>query len=142
MEENNLNENNPNNTENLTEEQAEQYRQLLLESLKDVDTSNPKSVLDFLQQNYVQDIPSVDRPEKLLQCPHEIVFTIIAHVLEENEKGETIGTKEICQKNYHIPVPPNNDYNLYMESFFRYLEESIKSSAKHATEQSEKSNNE
>lgn len=129
-------------SEPLTEEQIEKYKQILLDSFKDVDTSNPQNVLDFLKQNYIKDVPNIERPEKILSCPHEIVFTIIANVLEENEKGETIGSKEVCQKNYHIPVPAAHDYNMYMDSFFKYLENCIKSSAKHATEKSEPKDNE
>jgi hypothetical protein len=63
--------------------------------------------------------------EKAIACPHEIVFTINANVLTENEKGELTGTKEICVKNYHIPVPIDKDYKEYMSVFFKYIEDQI-----------------
>lgn len=72
--------------------------------------------------------------EKLISCPHELVFNVKAHVLEENEKGEVIGTKEIMVKNYHIPVPPGIEYNKYMDSFFKFLENCILSAANHTQE--------
>jgi hypothetical protein len=71
----------------------------------------------------------LDSPEKLISCRHEIIFDIIANVLEENDLGETVGTKEICVKKYHIPVPSNKDYNEYMQVFFSYLEKNITNAA-------------
>lgn len=74
---------------------------------------------------------SLDNPlkehelNKVLDCAHEIIFTINAHVLTQNEKGELTGTKEICVKNYHIPVPIDKDYVIYMKAFFDYLEQKI-----------------
>jgi hypothetical protein len=73
-------------------------------------------------------------PKKLISCQHEIIFNVTANVMEENEKGETVRTKEICSKNYHIPVPPDQDYNLYMKTFFSFLEECLANSANNASE--------
>ena len=66
---------------------------------------------------------------KLIDCRHEIVIQVVAKVLEEDETGMTIGAKEICQKNYHIPVPANRDYNEYMKGFFNFLENCMSTSA-------------
>jgi hypothetical protein len=66
---------------------------------------------------------------KLISCRHEIIFNINANVLEENELGETVGSKAICTKNYHIPVPSDKDYNEYMDSFFSFLENCISQAA-------------
>lgn len=66
-----------------------------------------------------------DKLDKLIDCAHEIVFSISAHVLDQNEKGELTGSRELCIKNYHIPVPIDKDYNNYMKTFFNYLEERI-----------------
>lgn len=126
----------------LTEEQSEEYKKQLVDYFTKLNADNPDLLLDYLQGVYNQDIPSMERPKKLLMCPHEIVITVIANVLEENEKGELIGTKDICQKDYHIPVPPKHDYNNYMHSFFSHLETCITSSAKAATQESEINKNE
>lgn len=128
------------NIENLTDEESEKYKKQLAEYFSQLTADNPDLLLEYLQDQYTKDIPSLDRPNKLLICPHEIVITVIANVLEEDEKGELIGSKEICQKNYHIPVPPKHDYNTYMNSFFSHLESCISSSAKNATSQSELKN--
>ena len=71
----------------------------------------------------------LESTEKLISCRHEIVFDITANVLEENDVGETVGTKEICVKKYHIPVPSNKDYNEYMKAFFSYLEKQMTDAA-------------
>jgi len=71
----------------------------------------------------------LESTEKLISCRHEIIFDITANVLEENDLGEPVGTKEICVKKYHIPVPSNKDYNEYMQVFFSYLEKNITNAA-------------
>jgi hypothetical protein len=59
---------------------------------------------------------------KLIDCRHEILIQVSAHVIEQDVTGSTVGTKEICQKNYHIPVPENKDHHMYMQGFFNFLE--------------------
>jgi hypothetical protein len=66
---------------------------------------------------------------KLIECQHEIILNVIGKVYEENTEGETISAKHICQKNYHIPVPPSHDYNDYLNGFFAHLEQCIIQSA-------------
>ena len=62
---------------------------------------------------------------KLIECQHEIIINVIGKVYEENAEGQTVSAKEICQQNYHIPVPPLKDYKEYLTGFFRHLEECI-----------------
>lgn len=133
---------NPMDFDNLSDEQINEYKQKIIDAFRDVDANNPEELLKYLQANYGNEIPHLDRPEKLTICPHEIVFSVMASVMEENEKGETIGCKEVCQKNYHIPIPPQNDYNIYMEAFFEHISECIQQSSKYATKASEKIDNE
>lgn len=71
---------------------------------------------------------------KLTNSPHEIVFDITASVFEENLKGELIGTKEICTKKFHIPVPVDKEYQLFMTTFFTHLEKCILTSTQIAHE--------
>lgn len=123
-------------------EEMQKYKQQIVDYFQSLNAENPELLLDYLQSSYTTNVPSIDRPEKILICPHEIVITVIANVLEENEKGETIGSKDICQKNYHIPVPATHDYNEYMNAFFSHLENCIEQSAKNATNNSELKTNE
>jgi hypothetical protein len=60
--------------------------------------------------------------KKLIACRHEIVIDVTANVMEEDESGEQVGTKEICKQNYRIPVPSNKDYNVFMKAFFNHIE--------------------
>ena len=79
---------------------------------------------------------------KLIDCAKEVVFTVTANVLSQNEQGEYIGSNEICKKNYHIPVPPEKDYHVFMDSFFQFLEGCLSSSAKQAYQKENNTPNE
>lgn len=72
--------------------------------------------------------------EKLLECRHEIIITVTAKVLEQDETGNPVGMTEICKQNYHIPVPQNKHYHEYMAGFFERLQTCIMTSDKAATE--------
>lgn len=73
--------------------------------------------------------------DKLLDCRHEIVISVTARVLEQNETSEHIGTKEICKQNYHIPVPALKNYHVYMKGFFDRLEKCIATSDQETTKE-------
>ena len=90
-----------------------------------IDTNNSSPVID-----------DPERPGKLIQCTHEIVFTVTARVLEENLKGEIVGEKEVSIKTYHIPVPIDKDYSSYMSTFFKYLEDKMIETIDHSNETS------
>ena len=104
----------------------------------DIDKDTIQKSIDMLKNLSIENIDKImetkntlDSPfkdkdlDKLIDCAHEIVFTINAHVLSQNEKGELVSSREICVKNYHIPVPIDKDYNNYMTTFFEYLEKKI-----------------
>lgn len=69
---------------------------------------------------------------KLIDCRHEIVISLTAKVYEQNDEGQTSNAKEICKKNYHIPVPVDKNYHAYMEGFFTFLENCMSTSAEKA----------
>jgi hypothetical protein len=81
-----------------------------------------------------QELIDYNTTTKLTNSPHEIVFDITASVFEENLKGEIVGTKEICTKKFHIPVPIDKDYELFMKTFFEHLEKCILTSTQVAYE--------
>ena len=72
-----------------------------------------------------EELVDYNTTKKLTNSPHEIVFDITASVFEENLKGELVGTKEICTKKFHIPVPIDKDYEIFMTTFFNHLEKCI-----------------
>lgn len=101
------------------------------DKMKELENLTPEEIEDLL--NYKRLEGGIeDEQSKLIRCPHEIVFSITANVLMENEKGEKTGSREICNKNYHIPVPIDKDYKIYMDAFFEYLEKSLGESIRHA----------
>lgn len=82
---------------------------------------------------------------KLIECRHEILISVMANIMEEDDTGQLVGSKEICKKNYHIPVPSDKDYNHYLKGFFDFLEGCMKNSIDHANQTSkdkEEHNNE
>jgi len=78
--------------------------------------------------------------DKLLECPHELVITVNAKVLEQDETGNVVGINEICKQNYHVPVPQNKNYHEYMAGFFDRLQKCIMESDKEATEKASDTN--
>lgn len=67
--------------------------------------------------------------QKLIDCRHEIVMSLTAFVYQQDDEGKDIAAAEICKKNFHIPVPANQDYHEYMRGFFSFLENCISTSA-------------
>lgn len=101
------------------------------------------SALDSILKQYSLTNEISQEYEKLIDCRHEIVITVTAKVLEQDETGNPVGMKEICKQNYHVPVPQNKHYHEYMAGFFDHLQKCIMTSDKQATEQaSETTNNE
>lgn len=94
-----------------------------LKELNDLSVEDIKNILD-MKNEY-----DFENNKKLIQCPHEIVFSVNASVLMENEKGELTDTREVCSKNFHIPVPIDKDYEVFMKTFFDYIENCLVNSA-------------
>lgn len=96
-----------------------------VQNFKDLTQSSEKldEILEYKRQ--YEDPTADEKIKKMIDCPHEIIFTINARVLAQNEKGELIDTREISVKNYHIPVPIDKDYKNYMSIFFKYLEDKM-----------------
>ena len=92
-----------------------------------------------ISQAYYQELDEYSNLKKLTDSPHEIVFDVTATVLEENLKGEIVGTKEISTQKYYIPVPINQDYDVFMQTFFSHIHNCLGDAASKANN---KKNNE
>lgn len=79
--------------------------------------------------------------KKLISCRYEIIFNINARVMEEDETGNPIATTAICTKNYHIPVPSDKDYDVFMEAFFEHLESCLANATKSSSENQQNKEN-
>jgi hypothetical protein len=111
--------------------------------MNNTNTDKPKEISEEDKQKILEAIEAIQKQhdsaslannismssDKLIDCRHEIVIQVVAKILEEDQTGMTIGAKEICQKNYHIPVPANRDYNEYTKGFFDFLENCMSTSA-------------
>lgn len=107
----------------------------MTESSADQEIPDLQYMLGKLQELYDESNLSENKEDltgkatKLIDCPHEIIFKITANVLEQNEQGELVSSKEICTKNYHVPVPMSENYKEYMSTFFEFIENGLVSSA-------------
>jgi hypothetical protein len=101
----------------------------LIEYIQNLSEDELKEIIEFKTETQPE-----KEPEKIFDCAHEIIFNITANAMTLNEKQETTGTREICNKMYHIPVPIDKDYKEYMNAFFSYLEEKIIDTAKHTND--------
>lgn len=66
---------------------------------------------------------------KIIDCKHEIAIKVIANVYTQDDEKSIIDSIEICQKNYHIPVPAKKNYHEYLKGFFDHLENCMSTSA-------------
>ena len=64
-------------------------------------------------------------PKKLIDCPHEIIFSVEANILEQNENHENIASKSIHKRNFHMPVPEKEDPMQYMQGFLEHFEKCL-----------------
>lgn len=69
-------------------------------------------------------------PRKLIDCPHEIIFSVESNIMEQNERRENVRSKLIHKRNFHMPVPPGKDPEEYMLNFLQHFERSLINAAK------------
>lgn len=103
------------------EELSEEYIQLV-ENMKNLHPDDIKDVLKIASSQYGE---IFEDQSKLTTAPHEILIKVNANVLEQNEKGEYVGSKGMFEQNYHIPVPTGVLYGDYVDSFFAFIKEAI-----------------
>jgi hypothetical protein len=103
------------------EELSEEYIQLV-ENMKNLHPDDIKDVLKMASSQYGE---IFEDQSKLTTATHEILIKVNANVLEQNEKGEYVGSKGMFEQNYHIPVPTGVLYGDYVDSFFAFIKEAI-----------------
>ena len=86
---------------------------------------DPEKRKEFLQYEELD-----TAPKKLIDCPHEIIFSVEANILEQNEKHENVGSKLIHKTNFHMEVPEGKDAIKYMEGFLQHFQECLLQTAK------------
>lgn len=94
----------------------------LVERLKQMRPEDIREALDIPSSQYDE---LFEDQQKLTTAPHEILIKINANVLEQNEKGEYIGSKGMFEQNYHIPVPTGTLYTNYVDAFFGFAKQAL-----------------
>lgn len=62
--------------------------------------------------------PEIMHPTHVTSSPHEITVIVKAEVSDIDNKGNLSQIKDLFEQYYHIPVPNNTDYMIYVNKFF------------------------
>jgi hypothetical protein len=87
------------------------------------DNKENKNYTDSYDQFFVDE-------NKLSECKFELVFSLTASLLEQDDTGNVINTKNMYTQNYHIPIPDEKNHKIFLDTFFKYLEGHILESSK------------
>jgi hypothetical protein len=66
-----------------------------------------------------------EQEEKHTDYQHEILVKVVFQVLSVNEKGQSVKTSKVVEKNYYIPLPVKENYDKFIELFDNHLKTSI-----------------
>lgn len=75
--------------------------------------------------------------EKHTDYQHEILIRIAFQVLSVNEKGQSVKTSKVVEKNYYIPLPAKENYDKFIELFDSHLQTSISKAGKEILDRKE-----
>lgn len=78
-----------------------------------------------------------EQEEKHTDYQHEILVKVVFQVLSVNEKGQTVKTPKVVEKNYYIPLPAKENYDKFIELFDGYLQTSILKAGKEILDEKE-----
>jgi hypothetical protein len=116
------------------------------DNISDIDKVKIHEALEAIRKQYgdqrseLSDLINEDGA-KLIDCRHEIVISVLATVMEQDDEGNFVGTKTVAKKNYHIPVPSNINHEDYLDGFFNFLENCMSTSAVNTEEKIAKEEN-
>lgn len=113
----------------MDEQNKEKIEKEVLDNLKNV---LPQDNIDSIRNAFESQLNLFPENTKLISCKREIVFSITANVLEEDEQGKNMGSVEIVTQTYHMPVPEDKDYNDFMKAFVGFFEKTMIESHQHA----------
>lgn len=102
----------------------------IVDKLKELE----KTKYDHLDNDEPLDLSSkhseIIPPIHITDSPHEIRISVTTEISGIDDKGYVNEIKEMFRKNYHIPVPANQDYMVYANKFFETLEIKLASTFK------------
>ena len=74
--------------------------------------------------------PELGPPRHITSSPHEIRVYVNIETSTVNEKGYIDELKDITKKSYHIPVPPEKNYEEFIDKFVQYFETKLTETCK------------
>ena len=96
---------------------------------------NKKSEEDVYFQGIYNEL--FDKEEKHTDYEHEILIKVVFQVLSVNEKGQSVKTSKVVEKNYYIPLPAKENYDKFIELFDGHLQTSILEAGKEILDKKE-----
>lgn len=84
---------------------------------------NKKSEKDVYFQGVYNEL--FEQEEKHTDYQHEILVKVVFQVLSVNEKGQSVKTSKVVEKNYYIPLPAKENYDKFIELFDGHLTASL-----------------
>jgi hypothetical protein len=97
-----------------------------------------KDEFEEIKQRFETQLNLFPESTKLISCPHEIVFSVTANVLEENKEGQSVGSVELLSQTYHMPVPEDKNYIDFVNAFMEFFEKTMAESYNEANKNTEK----
>lgn len=114
---------------------------LTKEELDKLEENLSRESFEFYKRQFDQQLEMFPETTKLIDCQHELVFSMTVNVLEQDQEGKNLGSSEIRTNTYHIPVPSGNNYQEYIGTFMQHFEKSMITAADITDKQLSESNN-
>ena len=92
-------------------EDLEKIQNKLIEAFSNTEKKDYDDALNFRSRE------ELVTPAKITDAPKEIIFMLKVIVTETNAEGEPVRTLDVLEQNYHIPVMPGKEHNIYVEKF-------------------------
>lgn len=102
-----------------------EQKNLTKEELDRLEQNLPKDSFEFYKRQFDQQLEMFPETTKLIDCQHEIVFSMNINALEQDADGRSVGSAELRTSTYHIPVPSGADYKEYIDAFMQHFEKAM-----------------
>jgi len=109
----------------MTSQETQESQDDILDNLKKI---LDKDEFEEIKHRFETQLNLFPESTKLISCPHEIVFSVTANVLEEDKEGQNVGSVQLLSQTYHMPVPQDKNYVDFVNAFMEFFEKTIQDS--------------
>jgi|688.fasta_scaffold1024643_2 hypothetical protein len=95
--------------------------------IEDLVSAKTKEAEDYFRGSYGE---LFEDQEKHTDYQHEILAKVVFQVLSVNEKGQSVKTSKVVEKNFYIPLPVKEDYDRFIGIFDDHLQKSMAKASK------------